>query len=108
MLVLRPCLVLAAPPPKHTHPRSTHTHTHTHPPTPPPPPCCPLPFSLGIELLLSSRVLGVEQKSVKVSDKSGQETDIPFGACVWSTGISMHPLIKQLMQAFPAVQTHNR
>jgi hypothetical protein len=62
----------------------------------------------GIELLLNSRVLGVQQKSVKVADKSGQETDIPFGACVWSTGIGMHPLIKQLKEAFPAVQTHNR
>lgn len=65
--------------------------------------CCP-----GIELLLNSRVLGVGEKSVKVADKEGKEADIPFGACVWSTGIGMHPLIKQLKTAFPAVQTHNR
>jgi NADH dehydrogenase FAD-containing subunit len=65
--------------------------------------CC-----AGIELLLRSRVLGVTEQSVKVADKEGREADIPFGACVWSTGIGMHPLVKQLKAAFPAEQTHNR
>jgi NADH dehydrogenase FAD-containing subunit len=50
----------------------------------------------------------VTEQSVKVADKDGREADIPFGACVWSTGIGMHPLVNQLKDAFPAVQTHNR
>jgi NADH dehydrogenase FAD-containing subunit len=71
-------------------------------------PCALHPNPVGIELLVNSRVLSVESGSVKVADKHGSETDIPFGACVWSTGIGMHPLIQQIQQAFPGVQTHNR
>lgn len=36
-------------------------------------------------------------------------TEIPFGACVWATGVAMHPLIKQLQERLPAgTQTHFR
>lgn len=62
----------------------------------------------GIELLLNSRVLGVTATCVRVADKEGRETEIPSRACVWSTGIGMHPLVSQLKAAFPGVQTHNR
>jgi len=65
-------------------------------------------FLVGIELLLNTRVLSVSDKSVKIADKSGQECEVPHGACVWSTGIGMHPLTSQIKAAFPAVQTHNR
>jgi hypothetical protein len=65
-------------------------------------------FPAGIELLLNSRVLGVSDKSVKVANKVDQEADIPFGACVWATGLGMHPLVHQLKSAFPAVQSHSR
>ena len=27
-----------------------------------------------------------------------QVTELPFGACVWATGIAMHPLVKQLQE----------
>lgn len=62
----------------------------------------------GIELLLHSRVLSVSDRSCKVADKDGIETEIPCGACVWSTGIGMHPLVQQVKSAFPDEQTHNR
>jgi NADH:ubiquinone reductase (non-electrogenic) len=36
-----------------------------------------------------------------VDAKTGAERELPFGACVWATGIAMHPLIKQLTEALP-------
>lgn len=49
----------------------------------------------GIQLVLNSKVQSVGKHSVQV-DTNGSITTIPFGACVWSTGVAMHPLIKQL------------
>ena len=49
----------------------------------------------GIDLILNTKVKAVERHSVTVSDASGAERDIPFGACVWATGVAMHPVIKQ-------------
>ena len=55
----------------------------------------------GIELVLNSRVQSVNADSVTIVDTGGKETAIPFGVCVWATGIAMHPLIKQLQQHLP-------
>ena len=49
----------------------------------------------GIDLILNTKVKAVQRHSVTVSDASGAERDIPFGACVWATGVAMHPVIKQ-------------
>ena len=63
----------------------------------------------GIDLILNSRVQGVAEDRVTVVNNEGQATEIPFGACVWATGIAMHPLIKQLQQRLPeGTQTHFR
>ena len=68
----------------------------------------------GIELVLNSRVLAVKGDGtgkgfVRVAGTDGTETDIPFGACVWATGVAMHPLVKQLQAKLPAgAQTHFR
>lgn len=44
----------------------------------------------------------VEQFSVKVVDAQTEETtDIPFGACVWATGVAMNPLVRQLQEKLP-------
>ena len=48
-----------------------------------------------IDLILNTKVKAVQRHSVTVSDGAGQERDIPFGACVWATGVAMHPVIKQ-------------
>ena len=55
----------------------------------------------GIELVLNSRVTGVRKGEVDVVNaKTNTSEVIPFGACVWSTGVAMHPLVKKL-QACP-------
>ena len=47
--------------------------------------------------MLNSRVASVGRNCVTVVDSRKNETsDIPFGACVWATGVAMHPLVKQL------------
>eukprot|EP00877_Chromochloris_zofingiensis_P004510 jgi/Chrzof1/1405/Cz10g06180.t1 len=61
----------------------------------------------GIELVLNSRVASVRDKYVAIVNKEGVESEIPFGACVWATGIAMNPLIKQLQEVLPG-QTHFR
>ena len=48
-----------------------------------------------IDLILNTKVKAVQRHSVTVSDGAGQEREIPFGACVWATGVAMHPVIKQ-------------
>ncbi len=49
-----------------------------------------------IDLILNTKVKAVQRHSVTVSDASGAESQIPFGACVWATGVAMHPVIKQV------------
>ncbi|GAB4815644.1 hypothetical protein N2152v2_002690 [Parachlorella kessleri] len=63
----------------------------------------------GIELVLSSRVTGVSDSSVSILGKEGAATELPFGACVWATGVAMNPLIKSLQAKLPeGSQTHFR
>ncbi|CAL5221824.1 g4081 [Coccomyxa viridis] len=64
----------------------------------------------GIDLVLNSRVASVSRNVVTVVDSKKNETsDIPFGACVWATGVAMHPLVKQLQERLPeGTQTHFR
>ena len=39
----------------------------------------------------------------------GKETSIDYGACVWSTGVAIHPLVKQLQgKLAEGSQTHFR
>ena len=44
---------------------------------------------------------------VSVVNKAGEETELPFGACVWATGIAMNPLLKQIQEVLPG-QNHFR
>lgn len=56
----------------------------------------------GILAVLNARVAAVERFSVRVVDAATNvETDVPFGACVWATGVAMNPLVKQLQQKLP-------
>ncbi|MEW5317674.1 MAG: hypothetical protein WDW38_008956 [Sanguina aurantia] len=61
----------------------------------------------GIKLVLNSRVSAVSEGQVKVVNKANQETMIPFGACVWATGVAMNPLIKTMQERLPG-QGHFR
>jgi NADH:ubiquinone reductase (non-electrogenic) len=55
----------------------------------------------GIDLVLNTKVKAVSRNSVRLADNQGNERDLAFGACVWATGVAMHPLIKQLTQKLP-------
>ena len=57
--------------------------------------------------ILNSRVTGVEAGNVTIADKQGNETQVPFGACVWATGVAMNPLIKQMQEHLKG-QSHFR
>ena len=53
----------------------------------------------NFEVKLNSLVKAVEPNRLIIADKvTGEESAIPFGACVWSTGIKMHPLCEELKQ----------
>lgn len=54
----------------------------------------------GIELILNSKVQSVRKNVVCVSNADGSMREIPFGACVWATGVAMHPLVRQLKVRF--------
>lgn len=56
----------------------------------------------GIECVLNTRVAAVRQGEVTlVNSLTKEETIVPFGACVWATGVAMHPLVKQLAGRLP-------
>lgn len=57
---------------------------------------------------MNSRVLKVEAGLITVADPEGKQTGLPFGTCVWATGIAKTPLVKQLQELFPQQQTHSR
>lgn len=57
--------------------------------------------------VLNSRVTRVDAGEVTIIDKDGSETALPFGACVWATGVAMNPLIKSLQARMPE-QNHFR
>lgn len=62
-----------------------------------------------IDLVFNSRVSAVSEGEVTVvNNNTKEEYTIPFGACVWSTGVAMHPLLKQLQGKMPDTQTHFR
>lgn len=47
--------------------------------------------------------------SLSFQQPDGKETSIDYGACVWSTGVAIHPLVKQLQGKLAAgSQTHFR
>ena len=63
----------------------------------------PLPPSM---LLMSSpllcRVTAVHVGKIEVQRKDGSADVVPFGTCVWATGIAMHPLVAALQAQLPA------
>ena len=50
----------------------------------------------GIEAMVNSKVQEVRRGAVIVKLPDGSTQEVPFGACVWSTGVAIHPLMKQL------------
>ncbi|KAK9866248.1 hypothetical protein WJX84_006230 [Apatococcus fuscideae] len=63
----------------------------------------------GIEAMVNSKVQEVRRGAVIVKLPDGSTQEVPFGACVWSTGVAIHPLMKQLQERLPeGTQTNFR
>ncbi|KAF9417082.1 hypothetical protein BGZ94_010038 [Podila epigama] len=56
----------------------------------------------NINVITNSRVVKVNPTSVVFRDKNTKkETTVPFGVCLWSTGVGMTPLVKSLVAKLP-------
>lgn len=62
----------------------------------------------GTELVLNSKVVKVEEGAIILAGPDGEEKRLPFGTCVWATGIAKSPLVQQLQELFPQQQLHSR
>ncbi|KAI8360212.1 hypothetical protein B0O80DRAFT_381125 [Mortierella sp. GBAus27b] len=63
----------------------------------------------SINVITNARVVKVNSKSVVYNDKAtGKEFEVPFGVCLWSTGVGMTPLVKSLVEKLPAGSQSNR
>lgn len=56
----------------------------------------------NINVVTNSRVVKVDPTSVVYKDKRTNEISIvPFGVCLWATGVGMTPLVKTLVAKLP-------
>ncbi|KAF9924258.1 hypothetical protein FBU30_005731 [Linnemannia zychae] len=56
----------------------------------------------NINVFTNSRVVRVNPTTVVYKDKdSGKQYEVPFGVCLWSTGVGMTPLVKTLVAKLP-------
>lgn len=62
-----------------------------------------------INLITNNRVLEVREKELVVFDTKTQKTStIPYGVCVWSTGVKQQPLIETIAKSLPNSAKHMR
>lgn len=55
-----------------------------------------------INVIYNSRVISVDEKEITVMDKDSKENySLPFGTCIWSTGVSQTPLAKKIISDLP-------
>ncbi|CAO3569812.1 unnamed protein product [Mortierella alpina] len=63
----------------------------------------------NIGVVTNARVVKVNPKSVVYKEKAtGKEFEVPFGVCLWSTGVGMTPLVKTLVAKLPAGSQSNK
>lgn len=63
----------------------------------------------NIGVVTNARVVKVNPKSVVYKEKAtGKEIEVPFGVCLWSTGVGMTPLVKTLVAKLPAGSQSNK
>ncbi|DBA82616.1 TPA: tubulin alpha 1, variant 2 [Trebouxia sp. C0004] len=66
----------------------------------------------GVEVLINTKVESIDADALTLvsqgkEDKHSQT--VAYGACVWATGVAMHPLTQHLQQAMPpGTQSHSR
>lgn len=61
----------------------------------------------GINVITKTRVVHVRENEIEVNDKSGKSHKLPFGLCIWTTGIGMHPFTEQFVDGIKE-QNHSR
>lgn len=60
-------------------------------------------------MLVNARVQRVEPGVLRVAFKGKEGVDsLPFGLCVWSTGVGPQPLAQDLIAQLPDTQTNKR
>jgi len=63
----------------------------------------------NINVITNSRVVKVNPTSVVYKDKAtGEESEAPFGVCLWSTGVGMTTLVKSLVAKLPHGSQSNK
>lgn len=66
----------------------------------------------GVEVLINTKVESITPDALTLVKQGGGEEEsqtVAYGACVWATGVAMHPLTKHLQEAMPeGTQSHNR
>lgn len=63
----------------------------------------------NINVVTNSRVVKVNPTSVVYKDKeTGKESEVPFGVCLWSTGVGMTALVKSLVTKLPHGSQSNK
>jgi len=64
----------------------------------------------NIEILTNSRVVAVEPNQVLIQRTDTKEKQsIPYGLCIWSTGIGTSPLVNKIREKLPQdIQTNRR
>jgi len=61
-----------------------------------------------IDVIFNSRVTAVTEKTVDVMDKSTKAVrHVPYGTCIWSTGVGQLPLVREFIKGLPE-QTNRR
>ena len=56
---------------------------------------------------MGEQIKAVEENRVVVLDQASNELrQVPFGTCIWTTGIRMHPLSEKLAQQLQGDQEH--
>jgi pyruvate/2-oxoglutarate dehydrogenase complex dihydrolipoamide dehydrogenase (E3) component len=61
-----------------------------------------------MDVLVNTRVVEVKPGSVEIFLKGeNKKVELPYGICVWATGIQPPPLIEQLIKDIPK-QTHSK
>lgn len=62
-----------------------------------------------INLITNNRVLEVREKELVIFDtKTNKTNTMPYGVCVWSTGIKQQPLIENIAKSLPNSAKHMR
>ncbi len=66
----------------------------------------------GVEVLINTKVESIDADALTLVSQGKEEKHsqtVAYGACVWATGVAMHPLTQHLQEAMPpGTQSHSR